>query len=76
MSDRMTGIRPRQKTPGVGGMHAYGRKSRAEMLADFRSYHANQLEHARTALALSDDDLIVETFLGTYAQRSKTEVTE
>lgn len=76
MSERMTAVGPRERIPGVSGPARIGRKSRAEMLADFRRYHETRAETARIALALTDDELIVETYLGLYAQRGKTEVTE
>lgn len=79
MSDRMTSIRPRTADPGnLKGMaiSAWGRVSRAEMIERFRDYHLRQIANSYEALALHDDQLIVETYLGPYAQRNREEVTE
>lgn len=81
MSERMTHIGPRDRTtvphPTLGmGMEAYGRHNRAEMIDRFRKMHQARLEQAQAMLALTDDDLIVTTYRGTYAQRGRTEVTE
>ena len=75
MSDRQTSIRPRDRSIRVGGYVAWGRKTRAEMLAEYRRYYRVLAIKAQTALALSDDELIVETYLGPYAQRRREEVT-
>jgi hypothetical protein len=78
MSERMTHIGAREvgDRPKVQGIEAYGRLTRAEMIRRFRDYHERQLRDAQAALALNDDELIVTTYRGTYAQRGKREVTE
>jgi hypothetical protein len=70
MSDRMTAI----EGP-AGGYQAYGRKTRAEMLAGYRKYYQNEIERAQKALAVPDDELVVTTFLGMWARRNEQVVT-
>jgi len=74
MSERMTGIQG-PKGSGVG-LEDYGRKTRPEMLATYRRYYQHQLEQAQTALALTDDQLTVTTYLGSWAGRNPQVVTE
>lgn len=78
MSERMThvGARKVEDRPKIPGIETYGRHTRTEMIRRFRDYYERQLRDARSALALTDDELIVTTYLGSYAQRGKTEVTE
>ncbi len=80
MSERMTSIRPKGRVTvgrgAVSGTAAYGRHSRAEMIADYRAYYRWQADEAAAALAVVDDDLIVETYTGFYARRNVEEVTE
>lgn len=81
MSELMTHVGPRDKDaiphPIMGtGISAYGRHARTEMITRFRDYHQKNLERAQAALALTDDELIVTIYRGSYAQRGKTEVTE
>jgi hypothetical protein len=81
MSERMTHVGPRDRTkiphPTLGvGLEAYGRHDRPEMIRRLREFHQAYLEQAQAVLALTDDELIVTTYLGSYAQRGKTEVTE
>jgi hypothetical protein len=75
VSDRQTSIAPRDRNVRVGGCAAWGRKTRAEMIAEYRRYYRSQAIEAQSALALTDEDLIVETYLGPYAQRNREEVT-
>lgn len=73
------GVRDWQDRPTrtrVSGIETYGRVTRDEMIQRFREHYDRQLRQAREALALTDDELIVTTYLGSYAQRGKTEVTE
>lgn len=81
MSDRVTSIRPRDREVDPGNLKgmsiaAWGRVSRAEMLQRFRDYHFRQIAHSYEALALNDDELIVETYLGSIVKRNPQEVTE
>jgi hypothetical protein len=46
------------------------------MLAAFRRHHERQIEIANYALSLTDAELIVETFTGTWARNNPKEVTE
>lgn len=57
--------------PGGPGVCSYGRKSRAEMIADFRAHYERQRDEAVKALATPDDDLVVTTYLGVWAQRNR-----
>jgi hypothetical protein len=70
------GARDVGERPKIQGIEAYGRHDRAEMIRRFRDYHERQLRDAQAALALTDEDLIVTTYLGSFAQRGRTEVTE
>lgn len=75
MSDRMTAA---HGPKGTGGFATYGRKTRAEMLAQFRDHYQRQLEQAQKALALTDDEIRVTrvtTYLGPWAMRNEEEVT-
>lgn len=83
MSKRMTSVGPRygrlavpEDLPWPSGVERHGRKTRAEMLAAFRAHYGRQKAEAELALNLSDDELIVETYLGTYVMRDCQEVTE
>jgi len=81
MSERMTSVGPRDSSnfpnKGIGvGIADYGRKTRSEMIETFRKYHQRQLEISQAALALTDDELIVHTYVGVWAERKKSEVTE
>lgn len=73
MSDRMTSIRPtdqERRAQGIG-LQYYGLRTRAEMLKQFRAMYERELEKAQYALSLSDDELIVETFVGPWAQKHR-----
>lgn len=72
MSDRQTAIRG----TGVDTIVAWGRKSRPEMIEQFRRHYRHQLDQAQRALALADEELLVETYLGPYARRNSQVVTE
>lgn len=67
MSERMTGI----SAPGISGIAESGRKTRAEMIPLFRTYYEQQRVEAEKALALSDEDLVVETYLGPWAMKNR-----
>lgn len=71
MSERMTSVRRRGQG---GGIAESGRRTRAEMVERYRAYYAQQLAEARDALAATDEDLIVETYLGPWAMRNREEV--
>lgn len=67
MSDRMTGIRG----PDGSGIDEWGRVSRADMIRRYRAFYDRQRAQAEAALAATDDELTVETFLGPYAQKNR-----
>lgn len=67
MSERMTGC----AGPGVGGIEEWGRKTRPEMIAAFRRHYEQQRDEAERALALTDDELTVTTYLGTWAMKNR-----
>lgn len=82
MSDRFTAVHPREgfsRTKNgilIEGFANYGRENRGEMVQEFRKYYARRFEVAQAALALTDDQIIVETYLGSIAQNKRQEVTE
>ena len=82
MSNRETSIGPRPKghrtVSGavIPGISVYGLKTRAEMIEIFRRRYLQQLEEAQAALALTDEDLIVKTYVGPWARKGEREVTE
>jgi hypothetical protein len=67
MSERMTAV----SGPGVTGVMDYGRRTRAEMLAQYRAHYEGQRAEAERALAMPDDVLTVETFLGPWAMKNR-----
>jgi hypothetical protein len=67
VSDRLTSA----TAPGIAGVADYGRKSRAEMVSQFKRYYRQQLREAEQALAIADEDIVVETFLGPYAMKNR-----
>ena len=70
----MTGVHPRGGPMGLG-VQDYGRKTRAEMVAQYRAHFEHQRAEAEAALAVADDDLVVETYLGSLVMRDRREVT-
>lgn len=74
MSERMTRVSARDRS--APGYMTYGRKTRAEMIAGFREHYERQCKEAQDALALPDEALIVETFLGPWAMKNREEVAE
>ena len=72
MSDRYTTI----SGHGTVGLVLPDRCKRAEAIAEYRKHYQTQLDEARRALELTDDELVVETHLGMYRRRSVKEVTE
>jgi hypothetical protein len=70
-SERMTSI----SLPGcVGsGLADWGRKTPAEMIAQYRAYARHLREHADAVLAAPDDAFRVETYVGEY-KRHRREV--
>lgn len=79
MSDRLTRVSPRERLElgnrAVTGLAHHGHHTRPEMINKFRDYWQGQLELAQAALALTDDELIVETYLGPWAMKNRKEVT-
>lgn len=86
MSERVTSVGPRdvgdspssERRKRVFGIRIadHGRRSRSEMIERFRSYFEYQRQQAEFALSLADEELIVETYLGSWAMRNCEEVTE
>lgn len=86
MSERQTSVGPRPQghraaprtASGhvIPGIAAYGRKTRPEMIEAFRRHYQRQLEEAQAALALTDEQLIVKTYVGAWARKGEKEVTE
>jgi hypothetical protein len=81
MSDRMTSISPLRglRTESgrvIPGQSVYGRSTRAEMIEMFRQFYQQQLEEAQAALALTDDQLVVKTYVGAWARKGEQVVTE
>ena len=74
MSDRHTVARPRERGLWITGWSVEGRKSRAEMLEEFRKYHQAMLDESKRALELSDEEIIVVTGYGIGAHRKTEEV--
>jgi hypothetical protein len=72
MSDRMT----EAHAPGGFGIAAYGRKTRAEMLAKYRKHYEFQLRKAAEALAKTDEEIVVSTYVGPWARTNEKVVTE
>lgn len=71
MSDRMTGIH----LPSLGGgWQEYGRQTREHMIARYRRQAQIAKEEAERILAASDDEFVVETYLGKYAMRNREKV--
>jgi hypothetical protein len=82
MSERQTSIGPRpqgHRTASgnvIPGISVYGRETRPAMIERFRRHYQRQLEEAQAALALTDDQLIVKTYVGSWARKGEKEVTE
>ena len=82
MSDRLTDVGPRQGVLGPDGKQLragiadYGRRTRAEMIEQYRRHYQRKLDDAQAALAVPDEDLEVVTYLGLYARRKLEVVTE
>jgi hypothetical protein len=82
MSDRLTSIGPRaeyRRTESgvvIVGMSVYGRETRVEMIRQYRAAKQRDLEEAQAALALTDEQLIVKTYVGAWARKNEQEVTE
>lgn len=70
MSERITGITP-PKSAGAHGIQDSGRRTRAEMIAQYRYHYEYQLEEAKRALAVPDGELLVETYLGPWARKRR-----
>ena len=67
MSDRMTSA----SAPGVAPVADYGRKTRAEMIEAYRTYYRHVKQEAERALAVHDEQIIVETYLGPQARKNR-----
>ncbi len=80
MSDRLTSCGPRDcaaawRGHGVGWSE-YGLQTRAAMIEQFRRHYRAQMAKAEYALSLTDDELIVETYVGPWAMKNKREVVD
>lgn len=80
MGNRTTHISPREPGPMSTrgwrlrpGIADYGTQSRAEMIDQYRRYYQHELEAARYALSLTDDELIVQVFEGNRLIREVTD---
>ena len=69
MGDRHTSI---VAPDGNFAFSNYGRKTRADMIAQFRQYAATQFAEAQKILNTKDEDFIVETYIGMH-RRTKVE---
>ena len=49
----------------------YGRKTRAEMIAQLRQYAAGLRRMADSIDATPDDEVVVETYTGVHVQRNR-----
>lgn len=76
MSERLTAANPINPTASGQGYMVHGRATRPEMLKLFREHYQRQLDEATEMLALTDEQLIVTTYRGVWAQDGKREVTE
>ena len=82
MSERQTSIGPRpeyRRTENgvtIVGLSVYGRETRAAMIERYRRHKQRELEEAQAALALTDEQLIVKTYIGAWARKNEQEVTE
>lgn len=54
----------------------HGRLTRAEALAKRRAYFERQRAEAEAALAIPDEDIVVTTYVGVWAQRNAQVVSE
>jgi len=77
MTERMTGVH----FPGVtgwplNGFQDRGRQNRAEMISEFRRMAAIAKQQAEAILAASDEDFVVETYLGSVVTRNREPVIE
>lgn len=70
MSERYTEVR----STTIGGIALTGRRTRAEMIAEWRRFHEDRLAESKVALSTPDNRLIVETYLGVYRRRDIEEV--
>ncbi len=65
MSDRRTSIGLSNHTE----IADFGRKTRNEMIAQYRRWAQQQLEEAQAILNADDDEFIVETYIGLYSRK-------
>jgi len=70
MSDRITQIEA-VGHPNRHGLQEWGAQTRQEMIDKYRAHYQRELEMAQAALAVPDEDLVVETFLGPYAMKNR-----
>ena len=73
MAERMTGIHLPSLGHG-GGWQEYGRQTREHMIARFRRNAQIAKEEAERILAATDDEFVVETYLGPIAMRKREPV--
>lgn len=76
MTERFTGVQPRRRLKEASflGVSARGRVDRRTMLAVYRDHYERQRREAEIALAVKDDELVVETYLGSVVMRDREEV--
>lgn len=67
MADRHTSIRA---PDGDFGLADWGRKTRAEMVAQIRATAEGMMEDAQKIMDTKDEDFIVETYTGMHRKRN------
>jgi hypothetical protein len=75
VSERMTSI----FLPSLGlgsGFADWGRKTRPDMIARMRRHAQIQKEEAERILAASDEEFVVETYVGVHVRNKLEVVTE
>jgi hypothetical protein len=70
MSDRMTSARVADAPFGTLAIGEWGRRTRPEMIAKLRESAQRQKESAERVLSATDEEIIVETYLGPHSQRN------
>jgi len=73
MTERFTDCSAPGTTAGVAD---YGRKTRPEMIAQYRAFFEHQRDEAERALAVPDEDLVVTTYLGSFVRKNRQVVTQ
>jgi hypothetical protein len=62
--------------PGSTGLADWDRRTRAEMIRQYRAHAARMKQEADAVLAARDSEFIVETYLGTIVRKNVEIVTE